>query len=89
MQALYEKKKQQQQNINNIIIVNYAEIGSTKLNKIVDDNKTGCLYEVKIHTPGTPLSYNLSHILTPVYQPSKTINQIILAHTLKIISTDS
>lgn len=60
-------------------------------NKIVDDNKTGFLYEVKIHTPGTPLSFNISQILTPVYQPSKTINQIILPHTHQtdIISTDS
>ena len=64
--------------VNALISANNAEIGSKKLTKITGEYKPGYLYgTVKIHKPGAPLRPIISQIPTPVYNISKTLNEII------------
>ena len=64
--------------INKLITAYNAECNSTKLPKIISDYKPGYLYgTVKIHKPNHPLCPIISQMLTPIYELTKTIKQLI------------
>ena len=64
--------------INKLINANNADLHNIKLPKIIGDYKPGYIYgTVKIHKPGNPLRPIISHVTTPTYQLTKTINNLI------------
>ena len=64
--------------INKLIPANNAELNSSKLPKITGDYKPGYLYRtVKIHKPNHLLRPIISQIPTPIYEFTKTIEQLI------------
>ena len=67
--------------INKLITANNAELNSTKPPKIISDYKPSYLYgTVKIHKPNHPLHPIISQILTPIYELTKAIKQLILPY---------
>ena len=67
----------QNSKINKLISVNNAECNNTKLSKIIGEFKPCYLYgTVKIHKPNYPLRPIISQVPTPIYELTKTINQL-------------
>ena len=68
-----------------------ADHHNIKLPKIISDYKPGYIYGIiKIHIPGYPLRPIISQVTTPIYQITKTINDLItsyLSHNYSIKPT--